>query len=308
MTELSVDINVTKFVCMTCKYSTIKKNDYLKHLATQKHQRILESSKKKDVPNVTNQYVHVCDCGKSYKHHSSLYTHKKKCCFAMTPVAPLVTQHDTISEILSQNKEFKELIVEQHKQLMQQNQTLIEYASNNCSSIVQNTNIQNVNVNNTFNLQLFLNIDCKDALSMEDFLKTIVVQLKDLEHAQITGYSDGMSNIIVKALKALEVNKRPIHCSDLKRKTMYIKEGGEWSKESEDNARVKDMIRDVECKSIKKIPDWVKEHPHCVSGTHRDSTPYLKMVQQVSGGDLQKGEENINKIINTIAKEVVIAK
>jgi hypothetical protein len=89
---------------------------------------------------------------------------------------------------------------------------------------------------------------------------------------------------------------------------MYIKEGNEWSKDDEDKARMKDMIRDVECKSIKKIPDWVKEHPHCVSGTHKDSMPYLQMVHQVSGGDLQKEEENIIKIINTIAKEVTISK
>lgn len=305
MTESSLNVNVTEFVCVACKYTTYKKNDYAKHLTTQKHTRIVESMSSGEI--ISNQ--HICGCGKSYKHQSTLCTHKKKCAFASTSTTTSKTmQPDTIAEIINQNKEFKELIIEQHKQLMQQSQTFIEYASNNCSSIVQNTNIQNVNVNNTFNLQLFLNIDCKDALSMEDFLKTVVVQLKDLEHAQITGYSDGVSNIIVKALKALEINKRPIHCSDLKRKTMYIKEGGEWSKESEDNARVKDMIRDVECKSIKKIPDWVKEHPHCINGTHKDSTPYLKMVQQVSGGDLQKGEENINKIINTIAKEVVITK
>ena len=307
MTEISLDINTSGFVCLACKYSTCKKNDYTKHLTTQKHIREIKCTLKME--NDILPYQHVCNCGKSYKHHSSLYTHKKKCTFSSTTTTATTTmQPDAIAEIINQNREFKELIIEQHKQLMQQSQTFIEYASNNCSSIVQNTNIQNVNVNNTFNLQLFLNIDCKDALSMEDFLKTVVVQLKDLEHAQITGYSDGVSNIIVKALKALEINKRPIHCSDLKRKTMYIKEGGEWSKESEDNARVKDMIRDVECKSIKKIPDWVKEHPHCINGTHKDSTPYLKMVQQVSGGDLQKGEENINKIINTIAKEVVITK
>ena len=184
---------------------------------------------------------------------------------------------------------------------MHQNQTILEFATK--------ANMQTTTVNNnTFNLHLFLNIDCKDALSMEDFLKTVVVQLKDLENAQIAGYSDGISSIIVKALRALEINKRPIHCSDLKRKTMYIKEGGEWSKENEDNKRMKDMIRNVEHKTIKKIPDWVKEHPYCVKGTHKDSTQYLQMVEQVSGGDLQKGEENINKIINNIAKEVVIVK
>jgi hypothetical protein len=296
---------VTEFNCPACKYSTCKKNDYVKHLMTLKHANELKTVK----TDLTGLNQHSCSCGKSYKHHSSLYTHKKKCAHVQVVPVEQKSQTGSIDEIINQNKEFKELIIEQHKQLMQQSQTFIDYATNNPSSIVQttNNNIQNVNVN-TFNLQLFLNIDCKDALSMEDFLKTVVVQLTDLEHSQITGYSDGVSNIIVNALKSLEVNKRPIHCSDLKRKTMYIKEGNEWSKDDEDKARMKDMIRDVECKSIKKIPDWVKEHPHCVSGTHKDSMPYLQMVHQVSGGDLQKEEENIIKIINTIAKEVTISK
>lgn len=299
------------FNCEPCKYCTGKKNDYTKHLTTLKHANELKRTNELKTVNIdeteTNQ--HKCGCGKSYKHHSSLYTHKKKCTHVAVPVALVdrKLQIGSIAEIISQNNEFKELLIEQHKQLMQQSQTFIDYAINNPSSIIQttNNNIQNVN---TFNLQLFLNIDCKDALSMEDFLKTVVVQLKDLEHSQISGYSDGVSNIIVNALKALEINKRPIHCSDLKRKTMYIKEGGEWSKEDEDKARMKDMIRNVECKSIKKIPDWVKEHPHCVSGTHNDSVPYLQMVHQVSGGDLQKEEENMIKIINNIAKEVTINK
>ena len=288
---------IADFVCDACKYSTTKKNDYTKHLLTLKHVREL----KKLTSGVNYSAEHVCPCGKMYKHHSSLYTHKKKCTYDSSTVPTPTT--DPMVEIINQNKEFKELIMEQQKQLMQQNQTFLEYASN-----AQNTTIQTVNVNNTFNLQLFLNIDCKDALSMEDFLKTVVVQLKDLEHTQIMGYSDGVSSVIVNALKALEINKRPIHCSDIKRKTMYIKEGGEWSKEHEDNARMKVMIRDVGSKTIKKIPDWVKEHPQCVKSSHKDNTPYLQMVQQVTGGDLNKEGENITKIINTIAKEVTITK
>jgi hypothetical protein len=287
-----------KFDCSTCDYHTLKKNDYIKHLLTAKHIRT-SGMLTTDECNA-NQYM--CFCGKAYKHQSTLCTHKKKCTYESSVESESTA--DPMMEIINQNKEFKELIMEQQKQLMQQNQTFLEFASNSRTTTIQQT----TNVNNTFNLQLFLNIDCKDALSMEDFLKTVVVQLKDLEHTQIMGYSDGVSSIIVNALKALEINKRPIHCSDLKRKTMYIKEGGEWLKEHEDNARMKVMIRNVGCKTIKKIPDWVKEHPQCVKGYHKDSTPYLQMIQQVSGGDLKKEDENIIKIINTIAKEVIIAK
>ncbi len=296
--------------CKPCDYVTIRKHDFRKHVETIKH-------KMKTGSYLSGEQCfkqHLCACGKSYKHHSSLHTHKNKCeaflkskeengAFGFAPSSSFAftDSSSSVADIIQQNNEFKELIIEQHKQLMHQNQTILEFATK--------ANMQTTTVNNnTFNLHLFLNIDCKDALSMEDFLKTVVVQLKDLENAQIAGYSDGISSIIVKALRALEINKRPIHCSDLKRKTMYIKEGGEWSKENEDNKRMKDMIRNVEHKTIKKIPDWVKEHPYCVKGTHKDSTQYLQMVEQVSGGDLQKGEENINKIINNIAKEVVIVK
>lgn len=303
--------SIREFICKTCNYITTKKHDYRKHVETIKHLNRVpsiipsHSFKSPDacVVKESNLKKHECNCGKSYLHHSSLHTHKKKCTYIVQP-SKEESFAASIEGIISQNNEFKELIIEQHKQLMQQNQTLIEMANNT----VATTNIQNVNVNNTFNLQVFLNIDCKDALSMEDFLKTVVVQLKDLEKAQIAGYSDGVSSIIVGALKALEINKRPIHCSDLKRKTMYIKEGNEWSRENEDNKRMKDLIRCIEHKTIKSIPDWVKAHPFCIKGTHKDSTPYLQMVQQVSGGDLQKGEENINKIINNIAKEVIIVK
>ena len=309
--------------CKPCDYVTVRKHDFRKHVETIKHK--MKTVSYQSGENCFKQ--HLCNCGKSYKHHSSLHTHKNKCeAFLKSkeengisgisgisgtsgltggmnfgPSFAFMDSSSSVADIIHQNNEFKELIIEQHKQLMHQNQTILEFATK--------ANMQTTTVNNnTFNLHLFLNIDCKDALSMEDFLKTVVVQLKDLENAQIAGYSDGISSIIVKALRALEINKRPIHCSDLKRKTMYIKEGGEWSKENEDNKRMKDMIRNVEHKTIKKIPDWVKEHPYCVKGTHKDSTQYLQMVEQVSGGDLQKGEENINKIINNIAKEVVIVK
>lgn len=300
--------------CKPCDYVTIRKHDFRKHIETIKHKMKTVSCQSASGINSGEKCIkqHLCDCGKSYKHHSSLHTHKNKCEVFLklkeengtgggTSFAFTDASSSSVADIIQQNNEFKELIIEQHKQLMHQNQTILEFATK--------ANMQTTTVNNnTFNLHLFLNIDCKDALSMEDFLKTVVVQLKDLENAQIAGYSDGISSIIVKALRALEINKRPIHCSDLKRKTMYIKEGGEWSKENEDNKRMKDMIRNVEHKTIKKIPDWVKEHPYCVKGTHKDSTQYLQMVEQVSGGDLQKGEENINKIINNIAKEVVIVK
>lgn len=290
----------TLYICESCNYKTTKKYDYGKHVTTIKHNMINQIGFDASSISIERYKKYSCECGKLYKHRQSLDTHKKKCLY-VPPESDCSDDSNAIVEIIKQNKEFKDLIVEQHKQLMHQNQTIIEFAS---KTNIQTTHIQN----NTFNLQLFLNIDCKDALSMEDFLKTVVVQLKDLEMTQIAGYTDGVSSIIVKALKALEINKRPIHCSDLKRKIMYIKEGNEWSKEHEDNKRMKDMIRNVEHKSIKKIPDWVKEHPCCVKGTHKDSTPYLQMVQQVSGGDLQKEEENINKIINNIAKEVVISK
>jgi hypothetical protein len=283
--------NVIKnIVCDFCNYRTSKQNVMNAHLLTSKHKDTYNTSINTSKTNDT--ITHDCKCGKKYKHRQSLYTHKKKC--------TIINDNENIvessSSVSSEIKELKEMI---HVQ----NNHIIELLKNNKPQIINNNN-----TNNQFNLNVFLNEDCKDALTMEQFLCTISIELKDLENSQLHGYVDGLSKIIINGLRALELNKRPIHCSDLKREILYIKAGDIWEKDDEQKKNIKKAIKVVEHKTIKKIPEWKTAHPSCLDGTHRDNTTYLKMISQITGGDLEKEENNINKIIKNIASEVSIDK
>jgi hypothetical protein len=298
-----------KFECEKCQYITNKKYNWEKHVTTVKHL---------DIIHVSNNFE--CGaCGKKYKDKSGLWRHDKKCSgkhskltsFEYVQIASMIEgQQKTINAISDQNK----IIFEQNQELLNENKELKAAAkmsgSNNHSHNTTNSHSHNMtNSHNThFNLQFFLNETCKDAINMKDFIKSIVIELSDLKNVQKVGYTDGMSAIITNALDLLDENKRPIHCSDLKRETMYIKEGDVWEKENEEKSNIKDMIRYVEHKNIKKIPEWVDDNPGCIKGDHKDNTTYLKMVQQVTGGNLQKNDENVDKIIHNIAKTVIIDK
>ena len=167
-----------------------------------------------------------------------------------------------------------------------------------------NTNI--TNNNKTFNLQFFLNETCKDAMNITDFVNSINLQLTDLENVGKNGYVNGISNIIVKNLNALEVNKRPVHCSDLKREIMYIKDENRWEKEKE---KLENAIKKVSYKNVLKILEWQKEHPGCEYSCNKENDKYLQIVNESMGALTEEEKiKNINKIITRIAKEVVIEK
>jgi hypothetical protein len=257
--------------------------------------------------------IACANCEKVYESKSGLLKHKKKC-------SPSKKTNEIIDEIIfntnennsentnklimslmKQNKEFKELMIEQNNKILEQHQQLLVATKEN-KHIINNT------TNNNFNLNVFLNETCKDALNMMEFVKSMNLQLVDLEETGKLGYSGGMSRIFINGLKGLDINKRPIHCSDLKREVLYIKEDNVWEKDNDERTKIKKAIREIEHKNIKQIPLFVKEHPNCIIGSNRENTPYLKMVMQSTGGVQSEEENNINKIITNIAKEVVINK
>ena len=311
--QSTIKENMINLQCEKCDYSTFKKSSWEKHIATKKHQ------------NEGVVYQHICDiCNKIYKGKSGLWKHTKTC-GSQQPSLPeyihitteIFNQNKALTQKIDSMSDQNKMIIEQNKELMDENKELKEaikksaYASNNNShNSTNSTHSHNMtNSHNThFNLQFFLNETCKDAINMKDFIKSIVIELSDLKNVQKVGYTDGMTAIITNALDSLDENKRPIHCSDVKRETMYIKEGDVWEKDNEEKTNVKDMIRYVEHKNINKISEWVEEHPGCTKSDHKDNTTYLKMVQQVTGGDLEKTDENVGKIIHNIAKNVAIEK
>jgi hypothetical protein len=267
---------------------------------TSKHKKATNAVKK----NEKNECeLFNCNCGNSYKHKSSYYKHKKKCKQEdekekekEKETENVVNNHnitpDLIIEIIKQNQEFKDLLLEQNK-------TIIELS--------KNSNTINSH-NKTFNLQVFLNETCKDAMNIMDFVDSIKLQLSDLESVGELGYINGLSKIIIKNLKALDENMRPVHCSDLKREKIYIKDAGKWEKESADNKILKNAIKYVAHKNVKMIPAFREKYPDCIYSESRKSDQYNRLIIEAMGGDGNDEDGKANKIISKIAKEVLIEK
>ena len=287
-----------KFVCEKCNYKCCKQSEYNKHILTRKH-KILQN------PTSINTQTYTCNCGKIYKHSSTLYAHKKIC--NQTKIEDqnkiiIETENnispDLILEIIKQNKEFKDLLLEQNK-------TIIELSKN---SITTNNTINNNSNNKTFNLQVFLNETCKDAMNIMDFVDSIKIQLSDIESIGELGYVNGMSKLIIKHLNALEENMRPVHCSDPKRDSLYVKDKNVWEKEDPDNKKIKKAIKYISNKNICALPEWRAKYPDCIYSDSLKSDQYNHIVLEAMGGSGDNDSEKADKIVKKIAKVITIDK
>ena len=284
------------FECVICNYTCCKQSEYNKHILTRKH-KILQNP-----TSFTNPQLFACKCGKVYKHSSTLYAHKKHCFEeskekqekqeSMAEIENNITP-ELIIEIIKQNQEFKDLLLEQNK-------TIIEM-SKNSSNIINSHN-------KTFNLQLFLNETCKDAMNIMDFVDSIKFQLSDLESVGELGYVNGLSKIIIRNLKALDENMRPVHCSDLKREKIYVKDADKWEKEGADNKILKNAIKYIAHKNVKMIPAFREKYPDCIYSDSRKSDQYNKLIIEAMGGEGNDEDGKANRIIKKIAKEILIEK
>ena len=289
------------FSCESCDFICCNKFDYKRHLTTQKHKVSLEGKKMEILENSDYaNFKYNCVCNKKFKSISGLWKHKKKCALVSIDIEPnQPISNELILTILQQNKELQEL-------MMDQNKSLIEISKNN--QITNHNSINNTNSHNkTFNLQVFLNETCKDAMNLTDFVDSLQIQLSDLEKVGKDGFVAGISNIIMKNLKALDVTMRPVHCSDQKRETMYIKDQNEWhndSKELPENQKLKKAIKQIANKNICLIPEWKKLYPDCIYADSRKSDIYNQIVYEA----MDHNEANSDKIIKKIAKEVGIQK
>jgi len=315
------------YKCDVCKYETPVLCNYKKHSKTEKHmwrnyvKKTVESESTESSSPELKSLKRVglklieCLCGKKFKSRSGAWKHQKMCAtLAMAyesepPVEePMFNPLDIIA-LIKQNQEFKDLMMEQQEQHAVQTQEfqnqLLQIAKTGIN-VTNNTN--NNTTNASFNLNIFLNETCKDAINMKDFVKTLPITMSDLEETGKLGYTDGISRLFVNGLKGLDVNKRPIHCSDFKREVLYIKDFDVWEKDGEEKNLIKQAIRMVESKNIKLIPMWVSEHPGVVKSDHRKNTQYLNIIYQSTGGEEVDNDDNLNKIIKNILKEVRITK
>jgi hypothetical protein len=251
----------------------------------------------------TENAQHICDCGQIYYSRTTLWRHKKKCNIQIIPTNIQHIDSQILLEVLKQNQEFQMFMLEQHKQVVEMAMSANNIINTNCNNTNTNNN------NNTFNLQLFLNEKCKDALNINEFVDTIKMQLSDLENFAHVGYADGVSNIVIKGLNALGVHLRPIHCSDSKREVLYIKNNDEWIKETDEKPLIKNAIKKVAFKNIKQINEWVKENPACKDPRTKKYDEYNKIVMNsMSGVSEEEQQDNIDKIVKNVTKSVAIEK
>jgi hypothetical protein len=296
-----------KCICECCDFKCDSKGDWNKHIMRPKH---LENNKKyKQIQNdiiqtpKTPDDMFYCECGKGYKYTSGLWRHKNKCnANKKTPtlsetIIPQVTPEMVIT-LIQQNKELQQTLVEQNKTIMllaQQSSTTNSYNNNN---------------NKTFNLQVFLNETCKDALSLTDFINQIQVSINELEDTGHLGYAEGISKVFLKNLKCIDYNKRPIHCSDIKRETIYIKDDEhKWEKDDEQKSVLTNAIKNVANKNIKQISEWQKIHPDYNDSYSKQNDKYMNIIlNSMSGSTKEESEKNYEKIVKNVVKEIVINK
>ena len=156
---------------------------------------------------------------------------------------------------------------------------------------------------------MFLNEKCKDAININDFINNIKMQLTDLENFGDFGYVEGVSRVLIKNLKELDMYSRPIHCSDLKREVLYIKDNNEWTKETDDKPLLKNMIKQVANKNIKQIQTWKAEYPDCIHSDSKKNDQYMNIVMNsMSGGTSEEQQNNLSQIVKNVTKAVVIDK
>lgn len=288
--ENITDNNIgSKFFCESCNYHCNTSFLYKQHCSTKKHGR--NKNKNKNNNNNNKGVKHLCTCGKEYNHLRSFKRHSKICGKEMIQVNSSDTNddlHEVLTKLITQNQN----ILLENKEMRDMVKEMIP-------------KIGNTVINNKFNLQIFLNEKCKDAINLTDFVQNLNLTLDDLHTPKHEGYISGITNIFVKGLREMDMYKRPIHCSDLKREVLYVRDNNSWAKDNNNKDQLKSAIHQVSKKQVGLIKYWEAENPKW-SETDKGADEYIRMVRSVTNAGVQSDTDD--KIIKTIAKEVLIEK
>jgi len=318
-----------KYKCNCCDYITNKKSHYDIHIVSEKHKNNVNSENK--------EIKHICfDCNKEYSNYNALWKHRKKC---------IVTNDNNIDisinnkqepneknnniptelfiEVIKESKELQQVLIEQNKELqnkllekqtefqnkllekdnilIEQNNKLLELAKN--QSIVNNNNT----TNQQFNMNFFLNETCKDAMNIVDFINSLKLTTDDFETTGKLGFVDGISRIFIKELKKLNKEKLPIHCTDLKRETVYIKDNDIWEKENDEKKKLKWTIDRIAQLNLNQIQQWQEKYPQCKENNTKENEKFTTMALVALGGRGKEQEDKFrDKIMKNVMKEVVL--
>ena len=308
--ELNKMLKNAEFYCEHCNFRCFKKSNYIIHNKTQKHMYRVAGNELDNMEIKINA-KHNCECGKNYATLSGLWKHKKKDCsvnnntLVNNHTEPVVKNNNNnatdkdelINYLIKENQEFKNMILEIVKK-------------DSCNTI--NNNISNSNNNNnnkTFNLQFFLNETCKDAMNMKDFIKSLELSLPELEKMGEIGFAEGMSRVFVNRLNSLDITKRPIHCSDVKREIIHIKDDNKWERDNANLDRLRKIIKQLTHKNILKVDDWKKANPGCTEYNSRKNDQYLRINMEAIGPvDEDEVKRDFGKIIRRVAENTAIDK
>jgi hypothetical protein len=325
--------NIKHFTCECCDFTCYKKGDYTRHVMTAKHKMLTNVNANANNANVIKNERHECKCGKKYKHSASLSRHKQTC-NAMTilnneDIQNVIenteqsnnSKESLILTLITQNKELMTLLASQqlHHQQQQldhkeETKSLVETIQEQ-SATMQKTikdiipkigSNNNNTTNNKFNLQVFLNEDCKDAINFSEFIESIQVTVEDLENQSQLGYVGGISKLFLENMKELGVNKRPIHCTDKKRNTLYIKENDEWEKEGSQD-QLLHGIKIVTGRANQTLCDMKEKNPEEYSDMDSDFSNKCINIQRSLLPGFPR-ESTFGKVIDSISTSSTIDK
>jgi|UniRef100_A0A6C0IQH0 hypothetical protein len=305
--------NANIFSCEKCNFTCSKQSNYTKHLLTAKHIKVTnvtELAEKNATPFM------CCICNKEYSSRMGLWRHNKKCQKIDNEdmshhIENNITDSNLITKLLMQNQElltsnqqFKEFIIEQQHENQHLQKQLINAV--NCGNTYHTTTTNNNN--QKFNLNFFLNTTCKDAMNMSDFIENIEIGFKDIENIGKNGYVSGMTDMILSRIKELDVTKRPLHCTDLKRETMYIKDNDEWCKDTPNNSKLHRMIDCVAKQNYATIPLWRQQNPECHDSNNPKYDFCVHMMRNILGDVGLEQTRLDNKIIKNLSKHILVNK
>jgi len=320
-----------KYVCIVCDYKCSRKNDLTKHFLTLKHKRA-----SMEITQENKQTEFKCNtCDKLFNTNSGLWKHKKKCeklaktnNEIQTEKTNNVIDANLVLHLLKENSEFKQLLFEQQKQnqeqqkyhqeqLMQvqtennqlQKQLLDVVKDGKLGNINNTTNNNITNNNQRFNLNFFLNEQCKDAMNIEDFINSLQLELEDLTETKRLGFVQGISRIFTNKLQELDIYSRPLHCTDIKRETVYIKDDNQWEKDNHNKDKLKSIVNKVANKNYRQLSKWQEKHPNYLTMDTQDCDDFMDISCKALGGKNSNEDDKFKqRIMKNVLKEVTLDK